>query len=144
MDTPNIDKSGGNITVHFQSLPFGKHTLGDLGLEESDLKIDGGNLRLEFAFGDLGGANVYKAPTFVITYDERIGESQWQCELNGELLMDKTDGSGSTTIMTLNRKECQGAMADGSNSLVLRADLPEVVTLSATKSTFHFLETPGS
>lgn len=143
MEKPQIETTGGEITLRFDTLPHGKHSLQELGLADSHLKIAGGNLRLVLAFNNTGQAKFFRNPTFVFVSDRKSKDVGWQCEFNGDVIFNKTDRSGDTTIFTLDENKLERLLRPEQNTLIVRADFPEEVSLVSAESHFHLLETPG-
>lgn len=139
-----LDTEGGQVLVKFaEHLVAGKTTLASLGLTDKDLYVAGGNLRLVIQFDQIGG-HLYHNPTFEIVYHEKVKETSWQVELNGEVLLDKADPSGNSTLLLINRKKMETALKPRHNELIIRSDMPLDVTLSAEGCFFHLVEVPGS
>jgi hypothetical protein len=155
MHKPDIQVDGGEILLRFDKLAPGKLSFADLGLSADDLKVTGGNLRLVFRFVRLGPGmtkthetHLFKSPTIFLAYDKKLGESYWQLEVNGKVLKEITDPSGSNTLVLVDRNALSEAidLPTGTqyNDIILRGDLPAEVTLSATESYIHLVEVPGS
>ncbi|MCS7072969.1 MAG: hypothetical protein NZ108_00730 [Bacteroidia bacterium] len=134
----------GEIRFRFEALQAGKISFANLGLQDKDLVIKGGNLRIVFDFGALGDIHFFKSPTIEFHYHEKISESSWQAEFNGEVVSDKNDHSGSHTLILLNRNKLNELRHRHNNQLIIRGDLPQEVTLVAKDTYFNLLEAPGS
>ena len=144
MEKPHTETGNGEILIRFEELASGKFSLSDVGFDDGDLTVAGGNLRLKLEFDSTGRAKFFRNPTFVISYDRRVKDVAWECEMNGDLLYSKVDHSGDVTVFTIDEHKLEHAVRKGRNRLIIRADFPEEVALKARESHFHLLETPGS
>jgi len=146
MSKPQIDTEGGQVLLKFDNLAAGKLSLADFGLTDADLAVQGGNLRFVLSFDGLGDghAHVFKFPTVYFHYDTHVGESGWKAELNGATVLDKTDKGGSNSLILINKKTFSDHLKPRHNELVIHADFPADVRLSATETYFHLVEVPGS
>ena len=89
MSKPKIEINEGEFRVTFDT-PFSDNlTLKDLGFEDDQLKVAGGNLRFVIELGHSDTLHFFKVPTIEFTYYEKIGPSTWQVEFNGELMKRK-------------------------------------------------------
>ena len=83
-------------------------------------------------------------PTIEISYQEKVGETVWQVEFNEEVVLEKTDHSGHSTIMLLDRNKLEALKHRHINRLIIHAEFPDEVHLSSEGSFFNILESPGS
>ena len=134
------DINPGEIKIHFDEPRGGKLSLGELGIFEQNLKVEGGNLRLVIELGQFPNHHFFRMPTIEVAYHEKVGETVWQVEYNGEVVLDKTDHSGNATLMLLNRKKLDSLTHHHINTLIIHGDFPEEVTLSSENTWFNILE----
>jgi hypothetical protein len=139
------DVQSGEIRIKFDEAVGGKMTLGEMGLTETNLHIDGGNLRLVIELGQtLANSHFFRMPTIEMHYHEKVGETAWQVEYNGEVVLEKIDHSGNATLLLLNRKKLDDLTHHHQNNLVIHGDFPQEVTLSSENSFLNILEAKGS
>lgn len=144
MENVIAEVNPGEFHVKFEKLVAGKLSLKDLGFSNENLQVEGGNLRIMLEFGNLGEVHFYKMPTIEIEYVEKIGESEWQVEFNDEVVLDKTDHSGHSTLMMINRSKLDALKHRHINNMIIRADMPKAVHINAENSFINILEQPGS
>lgn len=115
----------------------GKVSFKQLGLNDKDLLVEGGNLRIVFVLNDLSTLNYYQVPTIELSYDKNLSETHWICDFNSEVVSDKLDHHGHSTVILMDRDKFASLQHHHENNLILHGDLPEEVTLSAEKSYIH-------
>ncbi|MGV6861716.1 MAG: hypothetical protein ACWA41_08075 [Putridiphycobacter sp.] len=135
-----IEINEGEVVVRFKEPVAGKVTLEELGIKSEDLAFEGGFLRLVFDMEGIGEHHYFQVPTIEVAYKENMAETHWQCEFNGETILDKTDNHGSSTIILLNRKKLADLEHHHENTLILHAEFPEGVHILADKSTINFFK----
>lgn len=129
-----VELNAGEIKLKFNEPIAGKVSFADLGLKDEDLVIDGGFMRLVIDIEGIGEHSYFQVPTFEINYAENLGETHWQCDFNRETIVDKTDNHGSSTIVLLDRKKIENLEHHHENKLILHAEFPETVNISAQNS----------
>lgn len=136
----NIEINQGEIIVSFTAQESGNISFESLGLSADQLTSESGFLRLVFDFEGLGDLDFYMVPTITLAYAENCAETHWQCEFNGETILDKFDHHGNSTVLLLNKEKMNGLTHHHQNKLVIHAEFPEVVHLSASGSYVHFFK----
>jgi hypothetical protein len=124
----SIEINQGEIVLNLTPENQGKVSFSSLGFTDDQLSITGGFLRIVF---DLS------VPTIEITYDKDLPKTHWQCDFNGETILDKTDHFGHSTVILLNRKTLADLEHHHINKLLLHAEFPEATNLIAEKCFFH-------
>ena len=135
-----IEINQGEIVVKFTSPTKGKITFEELGIKDDQLVLDGGFLRLLFDMEGIGEHDYFAVPTIEVSYKENCSETHWQCDFNEETILDKTDHHGNSTVMLLNRKKLSELEHHHQNKLVVHAEFPESVHLSAAGSYINFFK----
>lgn len=87
-----------------------------------------------FDLEGIGDHDYYAVPTIEVAYLEEMGETHWQCEFNDEVILDKTDHHGHSTVMLLNRNRLGELEHHHQNELTVHAEFPGPVHLDAEKS----------
>lgn len=129
-----IELNTGEVKIKFTSETKGKVSFKDLGLEDEQLVLDGGFLRLVMDLEGIDNLNYFSVPTIELTYLENTSETHWQCEFNDETILDKMDHHGNSTVLLLDRKKLESLEHRHVNTLVIHAEFPEPVHLSAENS----------
>lgn len=135
-----IEVNQGEVKVKFTSPTTGKISLEKLGVKDGDLVLDGGFLRLSFDMEGIGEHDYYSVPTIEVAYKENCKETHWQCDFNGETILDKTDHHGNSTVMLLGRKKLTELEHHHQNKLVVHAEFPEKVHIDTQKSYVNFFK----
>ena len=135
-----IEINQGEVVVKFTSPTAGKLTFADLGIKTEDLAFEGGFLRLVFDMEGIGEHSYFAMPTIEVAYKENMAETHWQCDFNGETILDKTDNHGSSTIILMNRKKIASLEHHHENALILHAEFPEGVHIIAEDSYINFFK----
>lgn len=150
MNTEQIVKSeklelilaDGQIKITMKQPAFDKFTLGCSGLRENTYKTKGGNVRIQINLGAIQDIHFYKMPIIELNYTDKIHESGWVVEFNGTNILEKTDHSGQSTILLLNRKKMIELVNRHENTILIHGDFSEEVELKK-ESSFQILEEPG-
>lgn len=135
-----IEVNQGEVQVKFTSPTTGKITLEQLGVSDKNLVLEGGFLRLLFDLEGIGEHDYYAVPTVEIAYKEKCKETHWQCEFNGETILDKTDHHGNSTVMLLGRKKITELEHHHENKLIVHAEFPEAVEIDTKNSYINFFK----
>ncbi|MCP4440924.1 MAG: hypothetical protein GY810_18540 [Aureispira sp.] len=129
-----VEINPGEIMIKFNEPRAGKLTFKDLGLENDEMFIESGFLRLVFDLEGIGEHDYYSVPTVEIAYKENMAETRWVCEFNDEEILDKTDHHGHSTVILLSKKKIEALEHRHENKLVIHAEFPEKAHLLAEKS----------
>ena len=135
-----IEVNQGEVVVKFTSATSGKISFADLGIKDEDLVLDGGFLRLKFDMEGIGEHDYYAVPTIEVAYKENCAETHWQCDFNGETIVDKKDHHGNSTIMLMNRKKLSELEHHHENKLVIHAEFPEAVQIDTANSSINLFK----
>ncbi|MGB1038252.1 MAG: hypothetical protein ACPGYY_06350 [Bacteroidia bacterium] len=133
-----VELNQGEIKINFSSPTSGRQSFKDLGLKNEDLVLAGGLLRLVFDFEGIGEHHYYKVPKIEFSYKEKMSETHWQCDFNGETILDKMDHHGHSSIILLNRKKLSELEHHHQNKLIVHAEFPEAAHLLAEESFINF------
>ncbi len=131
---PNIDLNPGEIKLTFNEPTTGRTTFKELGLVPESVDLQSGMLRLVFDFDNIPNADWFKVPTIEVSYQEEVTETHWQCDFNGETILDKYDHHGHATVLLLNKKRIQDLMQRHENKLIVHAEFPQSVHLDCEGS----------
>lgn len=129
-----IEINEGEVKIVFNKAKAGKISFAELGLKDEDLQLENGLLRMVFNLDNIGEHHYYQVPTIEIAYKEEVGETHWQCDFNGETLLDKMDHHGHSTVVLLNRSKMDNLEHRHENSMVLHAEFPQKVHLDVANS----------
>jgi hypothetical protein len=129
-----IEVNQGEVKVKFNSPSTGKVSFADLGIKKEDLNLEGGFLRLVFDLEGIKELDYYAVPTLEVSYDENVGETHWQCEFNGETILDKKDHHGNSTVLLMDRKKLAGLEHHHENELIIHGEFPEPVHIDIENS----------
>jgi len=135
-----VEINQGEIKIKFTEAITGKISLKELGIKENSIALENGLLRLVFDMEGIGEHHYFQMPTISMVYDEEVGETHWQCDFNGETIVDKTDHHGHSTVILLNRKKLSELVHRHENTLVLHAEFPKAVHLNTEKSVINFFK----
>jgi hypothetical protein len=124
----------------FTSLTKGKITFKELGISDDQLVLGGGFLRLLCDMEGVSELDYFAVPTIEIAYKENCAETHWQCDFNGERILDKTDHHGHSTVLLLDRAELSQLEHRRENELIVHAEFPEKVHLVAENSFINFFK----
>ncbi len=85
-----VELNPGEVKLIVNEAKQGKKLfLKDLGLHTEQLNLSDGNLRMVIEINNLDENHFGAVPTIHLTYTEDLGETLWQCEYNGEVVLDK-------------------------------------------------------
>lgn len=129
-----VEINEGEVLVKFNSPTIGKVSFKELGITRDELSLEGGFLRIAFELGGIGTHNFVAVPTIEVSYDESMGETHWQCDFNGETLLDKLDHHGHATILLLRREKLENLEQHHENKLILHAEFPGSVHINPENS----------
>lgn len=135
-----IEVNQGEIKVKFTTPVKGKISFKDLGIQDNQLVLDGGFLRLFFDMEGIGEHDYYSVPTLEISYKENCAETHWQCDFNEETILDKTDHHGHSTVLLLDRNKISNLEHHHANQLIVHAEFPEKVHLVAEECFVNFFK----
>lgn len=135
-----IEINQGEVQVKFTSPTAGKISLNELGITDENLVLEGGFLRLLFDLEGIGEHDYYAVPTVEIAYKENCKETHWQCDFNGETILDKMDHHGNSTVMLLARKKLEALEHHHQNKLIIHAEFPEKVHIDTKRSYVNFFK----
>jgi len=135
-----IEINQGEIVVKFTSPTKGKISFSDLGIKTDDLVFEGGFLRLVFDMEGIGEHSYFAMPTIEVGYKENMAETHWQCDFNGETILDKTNNHGNSTVILMNRKKLAELEHHHENTLILHAEFPKGVHIVAEDSFINFFK----
>lgn len=136
----NVQVNPGEVVVKFEKPVTGKVSFSELGIKSEDLTFDSGFLRLVFDLENIGEHHYFQVPTLEVSYKEKMKETHWQCDFNGETILDKNDNHGNSTIILLDRKKIASLEHHHENKLILHAEFPEGVHVEANKSFINFFK----
>ncbi len=136
----NIEINPGEINVRFDAPQKGKISFKELGISDDQLVLEGGFLRLLFDMEGIGEHDYFAVPTVEISYKENCAETHWQCDFNGETILDKVDHHGHSTILLFNRKKLADLEHHHQNKLIIHAEFPEKVHLLSEDSHIQFFK----
>lgn len=135
-----IEINPGEIKISFQSPTAGKISFKDLGLVDEGLTLEGGMLRLVFNLENVGEHHFYSMPTIEIAYDKNVAATHWQCDFNGETILDKIDHHGSKSILLIDRKRLEALEHHHVNELIVHGEFPEPVMLNPHDSSVNLFK----
>ncbi len=135
-----IEINEGEVAVNFIAPTIGKVSFSELGISNEQLSLDGGFLRIVFDLGGIGTHDFVAVPTIEMSYLEAMGETHWQCDFNGETLLDKLDHHGNATILLLKRDRLEKLEQHHENRLVLHAEFPKPVHIDVNNSFIEFFK----
>lgn len=140
MTNQNVQVGEGEVKVTMKTTTSGKQSFKDLGIVEDQITVDGGFLRLAFDFGQFQEENFYAVPTVEVAYDKNVAETHWQCDFNGEMILDKLDNHGNSTVILLNRNKMSELLHHHNNLLVVHGEFPSDVNIDLENSYVHFVK----
>lgn len=111
----------GEIRLDVDASQKGKLTLSDLGLKPEDLFMEGGLLRLVVNIKQSNDIQFYTMPTLELSYSEKMAETHWSVEFNGDTVIDTLDHSGRSTLLMLKKKSLADKLQRHENQLILHA-----------------------
>lgn len=140
MENQTVQSGEGEIKVAITSDMKGKLTFKELGLKKENVEIKGGFLRLVFEFGQFEENNFYSVPTVEIAYDKNVSETHWQCDFNGEMISDKMDNHGNSTVILLQRTKMIDQLNHHENALIVHGEFPDNVEIDLDKSYINLVK----
>jgi hypothetical protein len=140
MENTTIQSSEGEVKVAMTAENKGKISFEALGIKAGQIKIDGGFMRLVFDFDQFNADHFYAIPTLEVVYDKNVAETHWQCDFNGEMILDKTDNHGKSTVILLNRSKMVDLIHHHNNTLVVHGEFPENVKVDLERSLVNFIK----
>lgn len=129
-----LEINQGEVKIKISADSTGKITFAELGLQNEDLILENGLLRLVFDFENLANHKFYQVPTIEVTYNQEVGETHWQCDFNDVTILDKLDHHGSSTVLLLNRKTISGLEHRHENTLIVHAEFPQSISINTSES----------
>ncbi len=135
-----VEINQGEIKIKFTEAITGKISLKELGIKEDLITLENGLLRLVFDMEGIGEHHYFQMPTLSIVYSEEVGETHWQCDFNGETIVDKADHHGHSTVILLNRKKISELEHHHENTLIVHAEFPEAVHIKTNESIVNFFK----
>ena len=135
-----VEVNQGEIKVKFNEPRSGKLSFTELGINNEDINVESGLLRLVFDFEGIGDYNYFQTPTIEFFYEENMAETHWICEFNGKTVLDKLDNHGHSTILLLNRKVLNNLEQHHENTLIVHAEFPQPANLNLKESCVHFFK----
>lgn len=129
-----LEINQGEIKFNFSQPVSGKLSFSELGLKAEDVKLEGGLLRLVFDLKHLEESHYFKMPTIEVVYEENMEATHWQCDFNGETILDKIDNHGHSTILLIDRKKLSELEHRHENVLIVHAEFPQSVNINPEKS----------
>lgn len=135
-----IELNEGEVKIRVSGTTPGKITFNELGLTDDRMVLEGGFLRLVLELDDVDIMNYYAVPTIEVGYIENTSETHWQCEFNGETILDKMDHHGNSTILLLDRNKLESLEHRHENTLIIHAEFPELIHISTENSSIHLFK----
>jgi len=136
----NIEINQGEVVIHFKSPVQGKVSFATLGVKSDDMNLKSGFLRVVFDFEGIGEHAYFQVPTINIAYADDVNETHWQCDFNGETILDKTDHYGNSTVILLSREKLSNLEHHHQNKLVLHAEFPKATAIIPEQSYINFFK----
>ncbi len=140
MTDQTIQATEGEVKVTISEENKGKVSFKDLGIKSDNIKVDGGFLRLVFDFGQFNPKNFYAVPTVEISYNKNVAETHWQCDFNGEMILDKMDNHGNSTVILLQKGKMESQLHHHNNLLVVHGEFPEHVNIDLENSYIYLVK----
>jgi hypothetical protein len=140
MENQTVQSGEGEVKVAITPDMKGKLSFKELGLKNENIKVKGGFLRLVFEFGQFNEDNFYSVPTVEIAYDKNVSETHWQCDFNGEMISDKMDNHGNSTVILLQRARMIEQLHHHENTLVVHGEFPDSVNIDLDNSYINLVK----
>jgi len=125
----NLELNPGEIKLSFKDPEQGRISFEELGIKKEALELKNGLLRLVIDLEGIGDHHFYSMPTLELAYNKNVAETHWQCDFNGETILDKLDHHGSKTIILLNRSKLENLEQHHQNELIIHGEFPEPVRI---------------
>jgi hypothetical protein len=135
-----VQSGEGEVKVLISATAKGKISFKELGISSDQISTDGGFLRVVFDFGQFDAKDFYAVPTVEIAYDKNVAETHWQCDFNGETILDKMDNHGNSTVMLLQRNKMEQKVQHHDNGLVVHGEFPSSVNIDLENSYIHLVK----
>lgn len=90
MENTTIQSIEGEVKVAMTAENKGKISFVALGIKAGQINVDGGFMRLVFDFDQFKADHFCAVLTLEVVYDKNVAETLWQCDFNGEMILDKT------------------------------------------------------
>jgi hypothetical protein len=130
-----VELNPGEVKLILNEAVQGKKVyLKELGLNTSELSLNDGNLRLVIELNNLDENHFGGVPTIHLSYTTEMGETHWQVEFNGAVVLDKKDHHGHSTVMLLNKAKLNELAQRHENTLIVHGDMPLATQLDAETS----------
>jgi hypothetical protein len=130
-----VEVNPGEVKVIMNEAVQGKKIFfNELGVSTEQLNVVGGNLRLVIEIHNLDENHFGTVPTVHLAYSEELGETVWQCEFNGQVVLDKKDHHGHSTVLLLNKTKLNAISQRHDNTLIIHGDFPSNTNLNAEES----------
>jgi hypothetical protein len=130
-----VELNPGEVKLIVNEATQGKKVyLKDLGLNTPELDLVDGNLRLVIQLNNLDENHFGGVPTIHLAYTTEMGETHWQVEFNGVVVLDKKDHHGHSTVLLLNKSKLNELAQRHENNLIVHGDLPSATHLNAESS----------
>lgn len=143
MSEMKLTKTDSQVKIEMEKPVVGRFSLKDAGLNEDFYKVEGGNLRIKVEMGYIQDFHLYKMPIIELDYTQKIHESEWVVEFNGENILEKKDHSGQSTVLLLKRSKMNDLLHRHENTLLIHADFSEEVEIK-NSSSMVLIEEPGN
>jgi hypothetical protein len=130
----------GELRFQLNSQVKDRQTFADLGVQDDFINDNKGFLRIRIDFENLDPNSLYANPTIELDFDATVDSIHWNCEFNGNTILDKNDRKGSVSMLLLNRAKIIEAIQHHDNTLIVHAEFPEEVAIDSKKSFLHFFK----
>jgi len=125
----NLEINPGEIKLSFKEPEPGRISFQNLGINKDGLELKSGLMRLVIDLEGIGEHHFYSMPTIELAYNKNVAETHWQCDFNGETILDKFDHHGSKTIILIDRSKIEKLQQHHQNKLILHGEFPEPVRI---------------
>ncbi|MBI3135362.1 MAG: hypothetical protein HYZ14_11865 [Bacteroidetes bacterium] len=135
-----VEVNQGEVIIRFTTPVPGKVSFATLGIKSEDLALEGGFLRMVFDFEGIGAHDYFQVPTINIAYSNDVKDTHWQCDFNGNTILDKTDHYGDSTVILMSREKLSMLEHHHENKLVLHAEFPAPINIVPEQSYINFFK----
>lgn len=129
-----LEINNGEVKLIFNESHSGKVYLSELGLKSVDMDLEAGLLRFVIDVQNLSEVHFAAVPTIEFAYTQEMGETHWQCEFNGEIISDKLDHHGHSTVILLKRNSLENLIQRHENTMIIHAEFPKPAMIDPEKS----------
>lgn len=129
-----LEINNGEVKLTFNEAHSGKVYLSELGLKPTDMDLEAGLLRFVIDVQNLSDVHFAAVPTIEFGYTQEMGETHWQCEFNGEVISDKLDHHGHSTVILLKRNSLENLIQRHENTMIIHAEFPKPAMIDPEKS----------